>query len=840
MRIIILLLFQFILHPNGLFANEHLHSGLHFFSHEVNQDLRTSLHLNAEKPFHFPKGFSMDFDINFRSGDGDFGYVFRIISSSGANLDLVANLNAEQTNFWLVFKEETLLGYKWEDIGGTVLDQWIPIRISIDPLADAITLSINGRKNSIKHKFQVDEREVFEVFFGAHQSKKFVSVDVAPMKIRNLSITDHEGKITAYWKMDRHQEHAVLDEISGLKAVVRNPQWEIDKHLNWDKDLNIQLPNILGTVYGESHLYVIGAEEIQIIDLLNNTISSHQYQKGKPYSCRSNPFVFDPISNTIISYSFENSNTNILDLAKMEWSQNPGPCNLPKYWHHNKVLFGSELFTFGGYGFFTYNNILQHLNLDGKPWRVISANDQILPRYLSAAGQMDHEDWYIFGGYGSRSGAQQLAPKNYYDLHKINLKTGKSEKLWDLEGQVKSNFVPVDVLLPTIEKDGFYTLVYDHTRHQTYLKLAKVFLDGRGIEFIGDSIPYNFRDTHSWSSFYFEPNHEKLVAITVAGGNLDIYSLAFPPLIPEQTRQSPVQSNRVDNWQAVAMVLGFGIILILGFWIAKRKAGRKIEEDIKEDTGNEQIETVHIRRKDSALYFIGGFQAFDSEGQNITAEFTPTLKQLFLILFFYSSGDKKGITSIKLNEYIWPDKSESSAKNNRNVNISKLRLLLERIGNIEINNEEGYWKIKIGSDVYVDYHETLEIINQLNQKTSIPHHSVIRLINLLSYGELCPNMQTEWMDSIKVHFANLAIDTLFAIIEDGLITEHQYSLQLAVSDTLLIHDVLNEQALKNKCRTLIKMGKNGLAVQTYEKFTKEYEKLMGVPYDHKISEIQNW
>jgi two-component SAPR family response regulator len=101
-------------------------------------------------------------------------------------------------------------------------------------------------------------------------------------------------------------------------------------------------------------------------------------------------------------------------------------------------------------------------------------------------------------------------------------------------------------------------------------------------------------------------------------------------------------------------------------------------------------------------------------------------------------------------------------------------------------------------------------------------------------------MQTEWMDSIKVHFANLAIDTLFAIIEDGLITEHQYSLQLAVSDTLLIHDVLNEQALKNKCRTLIKMGKNGLAVQTYEKFTKEYEKLMGVPYDHKISEIQNW
>ena len=42
-------------------------------------------------------------------------------------------------------------------------------------------------------------------------------------------------------------------------------------------------------------------------------------------------------------------------------------------------------------------------------------------------------------------------------------------------------------------------------------------------------------------------------------------------------------------------------------------------------------------RKISAILLLGGFQVFDKQGNNITGEFTPTLKLLFLFLSAYSS-----------------------------------------------------------------------------------------------------------------------------------------------------------------------------------------------------------
>lgn len=88
-----------------------------------------------------------------------------------------------------------------------------------------------------------------------------------------------------------------------------------------------------------------------------------------------------------------------------------------------------------------------------------------------------------------------------------------------------------------------------------------------------------------------------------------------------------------------------------------------------------------------------------------------------------------------------------------------------------------------------------------------------------------------------MNFANITIDSLLSMVNKGIIPETNQQLLLSVAETILIHDVLNEEALKIKCNALFRMGKTGMAVQAYEKFAKEYEKMMGIPYRVPISEV---
>ena len=96
---------------------------------------------------------------------------------------------------------------------------------------------------------------------------------------------------------------------------------------------------------------------------------------------------------------------------------------------------------------------------------------------------------------------------------------------------------------------------------------------------------------------------------------------------------------------------------------------------------------------------MGGFQIYNGKGRDVTAAFSPTMKQLFLFIFLHTLKNEKGISSSKLDEALWYDKMGESARNNRNVNISKLRSALEEVHGLEVINENSYWKVKIDDTI---------------------------------------------------------------------------------------------------------------------------------------------
>ncbi len=89
------------------------------------------------------------------------------------------------------------------------------------------------------------------------------------------------------------------------------------------------------------------------------------------------------------------------------------------------------------------------------------------------------------------------------------------------------------------------------------------------------------------------------------------------------------------------------------------------------------------------LVLFGGFQVFNLNNEDITNKFSPLLKELFLLIFLYTYKNNKGITSDQISEYLWFGKSSSSARNNRAVNIAKLKTILSEIWSSRIDKENG-------------------------------------------------------------------------------------------------------------------------------------------------------
>jgi two-component SAPR family response regulator len=234
------------------------------------------------------------------------------------------------------------------------------------------------------------------------------------------------------------------------------------------------------------------------------------------------------------------------------------------------------------------------------------------------------------------------------------------------------------------------------------------------------------------------------------------------------------------------------------------------------------------RKSISSILFMGGFQIYNHNGGNITAAFSPTLKQLFLFIFLHTIKNGKGVSSAKLDEVLWHDKLGESARNNRNVNISKLRSILEEIGGVEIINENSYWKIKMENPVFCDYCEILILLNKSNSDP-LTESEIHRLIALVSMGELLPLVHTEWMNEFKSQFVNDMIDGLSSLF-NGKEVKNNLSLRYHLAECILAFDQLNEEAFAFKCSVLYSLGKKGMAKNIYDTFCQEYKKILGIDY----------
>lgn len=836
--------------------------GLGFLSHEVKQDKRTSLDLNNGKELCFNSDFELSFDLSFLPNhDNYFGYVFRLIANGKQNIDLIYDrrLEAADKHFRIVVGDQfSKISFDIEK--EKLLKSWNNIRLRFDFNQQKLILTAGGK--SYSQPIRLEKGSCYKMLFGSNDDKEFRTTDVPPMKIRNIRILEND-KPSYQWLLDEENGFLAKETVKKNSAVTKNPLWIKKLHQNWELEKTFKINGTVSLAFDaeQEKVYLVREDSLTSYSVPKMETSGLSYQSGKQHFMLSNQSVFDSEKQLIYNIDLIQKIVSTFDLKTGLWDRKV--LNVDATWHFNKFYSAADsaLYLIGGYSHFSYSNAVKRYHFSSKSWEDIKySGSSFIPRYLSAMGTTKNGA-YILGGYGSSSGQQMLNPKHIYDLVYFDIKTKTFKKIYDFNVKGE-DFVFANSLIIKEKEQSFYGLRFDRNKFDSRLQMVQGSLEHPNLKMVGNTIPYQFHDIESFADLFYCPLSKEFVAVTLFQDKslqttVNIYTLHGPPLA---TSESTEKAGLNLLWLALALVVLLLMVLIWVYFIPKKSTVVIPETAVIQDpltelttqkTGTEELSVqlqeaypterparVNLQEEKVTLknliFIFGDFQMFDKEGTEITNLFRPAIKELFLLILLYTFRSERGISSEKLKELLWFDKSVESARNNRSVSIIKLKSILEKMDNCQVAKEAGYWKINMNYDsVYVDYHNYQMIIKD---KRQLNKQRITDLTDIVQRGCLLQNEEHEWLDPFKSEASNEVIAACLHFATSIKIEEDPEFL-IKVTNYIAFFDAVNEEAMAIKCKALAFLGRHSLAKNTFEQFCKEYKAIYDEQFGKGFQEI---
>ncbi len=275
-----------------------------------------------------------------------------------------------------------------------------------------------------------------------------------------------------------------------------------------------------------------------------------------------------------------------------------------------------------------------------------------------------------------------------------------------------------------------------------------------------------------------------------------------------------------------SLLIGIGVgVLLLLFFFYKRK--------------NKSQEAIDNSKPDS-IGFFGEFTLYNTHREEISSDFSPKLRQLFVLLLLYSEENEKGISSKKIAEILWPDSDENNAASNRKKSIKKLKELTSNIQTVTFEYKNKSWKVIISDQVIFDYHiyKTIykKLGNDLEKKVELDKEQLLHLLNVVGKGSFLPNIEISWLDEVKSAIMDEIIQILIEISSTINVKEETW-LSHKLADTLFIYDPVSEEALRLKVQTHHLSGNHSGAKSSYIAFYKRFESMYGEKYSTSYKSV---
>lgn len=828
--------------------------GLGFYSHEVVQDQRTGLDLSPGKTLCFNSSFEVAFDFSFMPAKADyFGYILRFVDNNNENIDLIYDKNPKQKNHFRL-----IIGDKFSKIAFNIPDDvlfssWNTIKFKFDYEHQLLHLTCG--QFSSQTSLALKKGDCFKILFGANEYQGFKTTDVPPMKIRNIQISEG-GSVKYAWALDEYEGGMARERSGNEDASVVNPLWIKRLHHEWQLLQTLSIKGAASVAFDAKNevLNIIGIDTLYKYDIKSGKLAPVSYSSGNQNLLRGNQSLYDDKNKRLINVYIDQKLVSTFDTLSKKWSKNY-ILNTPitDFWQFNKFYSeaDSSLYLIGGYGHFIYKNQIQRYHFPSGTWKNVAVTgDRFTPRYLAASGSTKGGA-YIFGGYGSSSGQQILNPRNLYDLLYFDAKKKSIKKIYELKVEGE-HFAFANSLIINEKSNTYYALIFPKHKYKSNLQLIQGSLLRPEYKRTGSLIPYLFHDINSFADLFYCAESKRFIAVTLFRDESDhthiqIYSLYSPPI------KADVKLLSGSTKKVFIIVLILLVTAGTGWFIytKRKKRGPALITSIVHNTEPIPVAAINvdtvvpddvkpiaekkvIEECKSSIFVFGDMQVFDKQGQEITRLFTPLIRELFLVILFYTIRWERGISSGKLKELLWFDKSEESARNNRSVNIAKLKSILEKIDHCTVSKETGYWKIICDFEsVYVDYQQYFEIIKD---KKKLNKEKISELAKIIKRGPFLPNTSYEWMDPFKAEISNEIIDTYLHFAHSIVIADDP-ELLIELANYIFYFDSINEEAMVIKCKALAYLGKHSQSKNTYENFCKEYKLLYGDDFDKSFNDI---
>ena len=799
---------------------------------------RTELYLTPDKSLHFENSLELSFEFRLQPNSiSYFGYVYRMVIGSMSIDFLHGLLPGTMNNFQLVFNDTPSM-ITFPIPLDSLTEGWTEFLFRMDFAEGTISCIVNDTVYSDQLEGYKSPEGV-HIFFGAHEFENFATTDVTQMNIRDVRLKTDQKEYS--WPM-KQGEGEVVREVNHRKdGLVKNPNWLLTLHTDWKKIAELELSGAAQTAFNqqEDMLYVVTSNSLMPLELTDNSISNEAY--ASPYKVVStNNLLYDSVASRLVSYSIDQNYISVYDPESRSWSVFPkDTASLTHFWHHNRFLHpDGTIFTFGGYGQFNYKNLVLSSPPGSSTFDTVAFKGEFFPRYLAAIGYSEKRDrLYILGGYGSKTGQQTLSPGYYYELLEYSFADSSFTRIYECEDS-GDDFCFANSAV--IVDNQMYALAFSKYKFDNQLQLIRIDLDDPSIEKLGTPIDFKFIDIQSNVDLYFSSVSKKLITTTSylkdRKTTLDIYSISFPP---EEARTGIIGSvpdaGKKGNFLVYVIIL-LGMLAAVLTWhllrFRRKRASGAYKDEVSKGPVTARTENNRKEPVKSSIILFGGFQVIDKDGNDITGSFTQLLKKLLLFIMLNSLRHDKGVSSQIISETFWFDKSTESARNNRAVNIVKIKSLLEKVGEATISKETGYWKFEYDpNSMHIDYADYLGIVKRDEE---LKRDDILRLLKIIDRGQFLVNTDADWLDVYKSEVSNDIIDTLADYTE---VSENEPDFILHLTNCMFTFDIASEEAMILQVRTLFKLGKHSLAKKSYGKFIKEYKALYDEDYKRSFTSI---
>lgn len=883
--------FLFCLFLSGAFGQDNY--GLVYNSFNVPQENRTSVEIGMEEPICLKDNADLCFELRFLPQRSTyFGYIFRMINAAGQNIDLIFNQKDDIFNV-VAGAKFTDINFKLPK--EVLYDHWSKIRFHISQ--DGLLCFINNRLIK-KTKIALEDRCFQIVFGASRihdfSTTDVPPMQTRNITIKNNGsvtyfwpLNNIEGE-TITDSVRGEKAYVLNPEWAGVRHRRWKKQNVVKVKGNASYTFDPKTENLI--IVAEDSIIRIPATEPAEAGTSMPSKGYHLFQGNQSF--------YNSVDNTLYNYYIDNKGLAAFDGRNNSWDKTYDTLENTAYGHTSRIFVPEEnaLYIFGGYGQLRYKNEVQKISFSDRTWTEIPAKgDYFEPRYMAGIGRKG-DSIYILGGYGSRDGDQRLNPRHYYNLYLYNIKSQTFKKVYDLPDP-QTPFVLAGSLIINRAEHCYYALVYDEGKYDTKLQLIKCSLTTPTFERLADPIAYAFKDVTSDADLFYCAESKQLMAVTQLtdlGKNttFEVYTIAFPPdLMITNTEGVHFRLSKSGDWLYVgagvlALLLLGGLLLryrqkkrrqIAGLNARKPQspivkapalapsqyaAGTTVDKAVDRTAdfmGDINNEWVGVERTPAPvgfehnrsqflddgeplgdlpnglhIFLFGTFEMVNAEGEDVSQQFSPLLKELFLMVLLFTIKDGKGISTDRINDIFWGNKTGKNAKNNLSVNIVRLKGILRNAGDILILKESGRWICDYSSkNVWIDLVEYLQFKENEHLK-GIQH--VRRIMSYISRGAFLRQTEYHWLDEIKAEVNNKAIDELLK--ESSTLdpdVDVEYILEIA---NIIFHfDPLNEDALQLKCKALYRIGRHSLAKNTHERFAKEFLKIYGEAFSVSFNEI---